>query len=390
MHRQRTFAVQIMTLTCVLTLAGCGTDFQPAQRALLSVGLDATQPAIDIEKATNGQDADLPPGPAIAVGDPIEWTYVLTNTGDAPLAIFSLTDDKGVVINCPLTRLEPGESMTCTGQGVAEAGPYVNVADVLATGPDGSVVGDFDASHYFGGELPSNPAIDIEKATNGYDADEPTGPTVAVGSAVEWTYVVSNTGDVALSDILVEDDQGVVVTCPIDVLAPGESMTCVASGEAMAGQYENIARVTGTAADGTVVSDADASHYLGVEAESCGLGYWKNHVASWAATGLDPNQLVDSVFAEAAAYPAVGSATLLEALRFKGGPTVEAGARLLLRHAVVALLNAAHPDVAYPGTVAEIVEAVDAALATGDRRAMLKLKSSLNCNDDFECDCPLD
>ena len=233
----------------------------------------------------------------------------------------------------------------------------------------------------------TQPSIDIEKATNGYDADDPTGPTVAVGSAVEWTYVVSNTGDVPLTDILVEDDQGVAVICPIDVLAPGETMTCVASGEAVAGQYANIAVVTATAPDGTVVSDEDASHYLGVEVEGCSLGYWKNHAASWAATGLDPNEAVDSVFAEAAAYPAVGSATLLEALRFKGGPSVKAGARLLLKQAVAALLNAAHPDVAYPRTVAEIVEAVDAALATGDRRAMLTLKGELDL--DNNCSCPL-
>ena len=47
------------------------------------------------------------------------------------------------------------------------------------------------------------PSIDIEKATNGHDADSPTGPEVTVGDAVSWTYVVTNTGEVALANVVV-------------------------------------------------------------------------------------------------------------------------------------------------------------------------------------------
>ena len=55
--------------------------------------------AIDIEKSTNGADADLPPGPFIPVtdqnGDPtlITWTYLVTNTGNARLTGLEVTDD---------------------------------------------------------------------------------------------------------------------------------------------------------------------------------------------------------------------------------------------------------------------------------------------------------
>ena len=49
-------------------------------------------------------------------------------------------------------------------------------------------------------EIPSDPAIVIEKATNGEDADTPTGPMVEVGDPVTWTYVVTNTGNVTLTE----------------------------------------------------------------------------------------------------------------------------------------------------------------------------------------------
>ena len=40
---------------------------------------------IDIVKSTNGTDANAAPGPLVPVGDPVTWTYVVTNTGNVPL-----------------------------------------------------------------------------------------------------------------------------------------------------------------------------------------------------------------------------------------------------------------------------------------------------------------
>ena len=86
--------------------------------------------------------------------------------------------------------------------------------------------------------LPQNPAINIDKTTNGMD-----GGSFLVGSTITWEYEVSNTGNVTLSNIQVSDDQGASVSCPKTTLAVGESMTCEATGTATLGLYEN----TGTA-----------------------------------------------------------------------------------------------------------------------------------------------
>jgi len=104
-------------------------------------------------------------------------------------------------------------------------------------------------------------------------------------------------------------------------------------------------------------------------------------------TGFSPSQTVGSVFPSALAYPDLGTATLAEALDFPGGSGVEGAARILLRAAVAALLNAAHPDVEYPSIVADVIAAVDAALASGDRSAMLELATQLD--NDNNLGCPL-
>lgn len=115
------------------------------------------------------------------------------------------------------------------------------------------------------------PAIDIEKSTNGEDADEPTGPHIPMGEPIIWEYVVTNTGDMTLTDVTVTDSQGVVVTCPKHILAPGEVILCTGQGIATLGQYENTGTVVGQPVDefnmprGGTVTDSDDSHYYGDE-----------------------------------------------------------------------------------------------------------------------------
>jgi hypothetical protein len=112
----------------------------------------AVGPSVEIKKSTNGEDADNAPGPAISVGSPVTWRYVVTNTGTVPLTSVTVRDDRNVAVTCPGTTLAVEQSMTCTGSGVAVAGQYRNVGTVTATAGAATVTDD-DASHYFG-EVP--------------------------------------------------------------------------------------------------------------------------------------------------------------------------------------------------------------------------------------------
>ena len=65
------------------------------------------------------------------------------------------------------------------------------------------------------------------------DAPEiPRGSSIPADTIVTWTYLVTNTGETPLDDVVVTDSQlpDDDIECPSDTLDVGESMTCTASG----------------------------------------------------------------------------------------------------------------------------------------------------------------
>jgi uncharacterized repeat protein (TIGR01451 family) len=220
--------------------------------------------AITVSKMTNGVEADELPGPFIPVGDPVEWTYIVTNTGNSPLTAVTVTDDQGVAVNCPQTALAPQEQMTCTGTGTSNEGQYANIAIVTGEDPTGTLVGDEDPSNYYGAVS----AITMRKLVNGVEAPQPTGPILLAGSAVTWTYLVENTGNIAVKNLTVTDDKGVK---PVFVsgdangnadLDPGEIWTYQATGTAVPGQYTNVATANGLdALEDPVTATAQANYF---------------------------------------------------------------------------------------------------------------------------------
>ena len=223
------------------------------------------QPVVAIEKLTNGTDNAY-----VALGDPVAWTYTISNAGNVPLANITVSDDQGVV---PAYQsgddnadglLDVAEVWIYTAAGVAESGDYVNEALVTATDVLlNTMVAAVASSGYFG----VDPGIAVEKLTNGE-----SNPNIAVGDAVTWTYTVSNTGNVALADVSVSDDQGVVpVYQSGDDNADGlldltEVWTYAVGGTAIAGVYVNTATASGADLTlGATVSDVASSGYFGVD-----------------------------------------------------------------------------------------------------------------------------
>jgi uncharacterized repeat protein (TIGR01451 family) len=270
------------------TMGGLITSIRGRQSmlALGSINFANTPgtPDIQIVKETNHVHATGPTGPSIPVGGPVVWDYTVTNTGTVPLRNVVVIDNNGTPTNpsddfFPTFQggdangnglLDIGESWTFTATGTAVGGQYGNTGTVTAESPTGTPVTDSDLGFYFG----AAPAVELVKLTNGSDYDSGTGPFVPVGSTVTWTYNVTNTGNVALSDVVVVDDNGTPTNTADDFtvgtlasLAPGASATLTATGIAVAGQYGNIGSASGIAtftSGGTrTVSATNPDHYFG-------------------------------------------------------------------------------------------------------------------------------
>jgi hypothetical protein len=268
------------------------------------------EPSIEIVKLTNGLDVTEAPGPSITVDSTVTWTYEVTNNGDSTLSDIVVTDDQGVTViyqsgdDNSNNLLDPGETWIYTASGTATEGQYQNVGEACGTGADGEEYCATDTSWYFG----VIPEINIEKYTNGQDADTPTGPSVPLGSVVTWTYQVTNPDGVPLTVLSVIDDNGTPGdpgddfnpaftggdTNGNNLLDPGETWNYQATGSAKIGQYGNIATVYGVSPDGGEYSDSDPSHYFGFggteygDAPEGALAYPGTAVIGTFPTCLDP------------------------------------------------------------------------------------------------------
>jgi hypothetical protein len=120
--------------------------------------------------------------------------------------------------------------------------------------------------------------------------------------------------------------------------------------------------------------------------EGCSPGYWKNHLFAWGPTGYNAETPLGAVF-DLALFGELGSESLGETLYWHGGPHTIDKARNLIKHATAALLNAAHPDVAYIRSEMDLIDDVNAALASNDMHEMNVLKGELD--DDNNSGCPL-
>jgi hypothetical protein len=110
--------------------------------------------------------------------------------------------------------------------------------------------------------------------------------------------------------------------------------------------------------------------------QGCTPGFWKNNAdkkgaVAWGPTGYSPSQKFSAVFNVTITVGAGGrntitNPTLLQALGATGG-----GVNALARHAVAALLNAAHPGINYGiGNPADVIALVKGALVSPDPGAI--------------------
>jgi len=149
------------------------------------------------------------------------------------------------------------------------SGSVDNAATATGTDPEGGAV-ESDVSEAIVPTVPVVAALSIEKSS---DADE----VLLLGDEITYSFVVANTGNVTIDDVVVVDDRltaaGIGVTCEATSLAPGEETDCVADAayvvteaDLLAGEVENTATAEGTDPTGEPVASEPDSVVTDTEA----------------------------------------------------------------------------------------------------------------------------
>ncbi|MEU8386431.1 hypothetical protein [Streptosporangium sp. NPDC048865] len=206
------------------------------------------------------------PSTMTRAGQAVTYSHVVTNTGGTTLTAVSVTDTafsgRGTppVVTCPVTTLAPRASTTCTGtytvaQADIDAGSVVNTAVASGTPPEGPAIRSAPSTATV--TATQDPRLTLSKSGT-------PSRVSAAGQRIVYSYVITNTGNVVLTDIGVRDTSrrsGVppVITCPVTTLEPGESTTCsgtyvVTWTDIVNGSIENTATASGNLLSGPVVS----------------------------------------------------------------------------------------------------------------------------------------
>ena len=199
----------------------------------------------------------------VLVDDTIAYSYVVTNTGNVSLTSVTVSDPTGGPVTCPTPSpsLAPGDSVTCTAdtphtvtQDDVNSGQVTDTATATGTGVRG------------GESPPSDPStVTIPAATvvsvslDKLATVDPTGDQLGatVGDTIHYAYLVTNTGNVSLTAVTVDDPAIGPVTCPTPSppLAPLNSVVCTA---------DNAHTVTMADVDAGFVTDTATAAGTGV------------------------------------------------------------------------------------------------------------------------------
>ncbi|HHX7304720.1 TPA: DUF7507 domain-containing protein [Legionella anisa] len=209
-------------------------------------------PALTLVKATATPNFD-------SAGEVLSYSYLVKNTGNVTISFLTVNDDK-TTVTCGSTVLAPDTSTNCTAtytttQADVNAGGIVNLANAIGLTPQGNTVTSPDTSNsQISVSATRSQGVSLAKSAS------PTSYTTA-GTLITYSYVVTNTGNVTLNPITVNDDRLGSVTCPVIILDPGLSTTCTATytttaSDVSAGSISNVGTVSGTSPIGTTQANS--------------------------------------------------------------------------------------------------------------------------------------
>ena len=200
--------------------------------------------------------------------DLIQYTFTVTNTGNVTLTNITVTDPLITVSGNPIASLEPGQSdsTTITGtlaltQTMIDAGSVLNTADVSGTTPENTQVTDQDGVTV---SITPDPEITLTKTGALHDDIVAPSGQVNAGDTITYIFTITNTGNVTVHDLSIEDLGTVVSGSPVTIdLAPGQANGTITGthtltqAEIDSGSYSNTATAKALTPDDGETSDED-------------------------------------------------------------------------------------------------------------------------------------
>ena len=225
-----------------------------------------------------------------AAGEVITYTITVTNTGNTTLTDIAVKDDMAG-IDTKIDTIEVGKSASVTGtytvkqEDIDKGGKIHNVATVGDKSPERDV------------EVEQNPCILVNKDATAVKAKDAEGFTditettkVRPDDVIEYTIVVTNTGNTTLEDIKITDSLNVKyddkdvnagnTVYTIESLEPGKYVeikvyyTVTAEDVKTEGTINNVA--TATAKDGTHDDDNDNKVVKNPNTQVTATKAWEN------------------------------------------------------------------------------------------------------------------
>ncbi|WP_374900932.1 DUF7507 domain-containing protein, partial [Brucella endophytica] len=224
-------------------------------------------PRLTIDKV--GTLNDLDGDNVIDTGETVDYTFKVTNTGTVTMNNVTVNDPKlvaaGLTVIESSRTLAPGESFTFhlsrsyePSQAEIDAGKVVNTATATGTTPSGTPYESNPDTEQVPPDQVSGLTIKKSGVLNDNDGDD----QIDIGETISYSFLVTNTGAVTLSNVTVDDtllaDRSITVTPGPQTIAPGGSVTFTAvyppsQADVDAGDVVNMATATGTTPTGTPV-----------------------------------------------------------------------------------------------------------------------------------------
>ncbi len=196
------------------------------------------------------------------LGDVIDWSFLVQNTGNVTLDSIQVTDPTAGVVSCPTTDLTPGQTTTCTAapHRIGQADVDAGVVDNTAVASGHSSAAGTTISNESSTDTPVTQLTSLSMAKSATVADVDADGRTDLGDTITWSFLVTNTGTTTISSVAIADPKAGPVSCPVTSLAPGGSTTCVASTPYSINQADVDAAHVANTATATAQDPSGGSH----------------------------------------------------------------------------------------------------------------------------------